>query len=643
MLSTTDPTSPAQISALRRPRPATSLVAAVLAIAAAAGGCSSPLAVQSERDLRRSVLDSVRRELAQARQFPEVQTTVQESALSRLQLKPDLMPTYERMAGPQSYDRATFPMDRDLVGQVQNVIPMTLEQAIRAAAERNLQIQFARLQPAIAEAQVIAAQGAFDTVLFNNVDYSNLDQPRTSASSSIAGSDQREVITNATGLRRPLISGGQITFQQDLTHTDITTTGANPFPNPAHDVAWTLRLDQPLLRGFGSDVTLAQVRLSRNTERDAIATLKRDLIRTLTDTERAYWELVQSLYNLLILQRLYERGIEVRDQVVTRGETIRDVTAAQVADARARVERRKADLIRAQLAVRAASDTLKGLINSPETPVGAEDLIVPVDDVVNAPITFSLADILTTAIRNRPEVQQAIISIDNTSIRLQVADNARLPRLDLRLQARLAGLSDNFGDAYTDIAEGQFIDYLVGAQFEYPLGNRAAEGVYRQRRLERMQATLAFRFTVQQVILEAKQTLRRVVTNFSLIDATRSTRYAEAENLRAFQVEKTVLRGYTLEQLDLEFRRQEALAAAEQAEIAALTEYNIALAQLYAAMGTALEHNNIEFRVPDADDPLEADGLNSRASPVTPIGAATPVITPKAPPPHWPWKRNPPK
>ena len=42
------------------------------------------------------------------------------------------------------------------------------------------------------------------------------------------------------------------------------------------------------MRGFGSDVTLAQVRLNRNSERDAIATLKRDMIRTVNDTERAH-------------------------------------------------------------------------------------------------------------------------------------------------------------------------------------------------------------------------------------------------------------------------------------------------------------------------------------------------------------------
>ena len=73
------------------------------------GGCSSPLAVQSERDLRKSVLDSVRRELAEAEKFPALRPTTREAGVERLNLKPELMPEYERMAGPQSYDKNAFP------------------------------------------------------------------------------------------------------------------------------------------------------------------------------------------------------------------------------------------------------------------------------------------------------------------------------------------------------------------------------------------------------------------------------------------------------------------------------------------------------------------------------------------------------
>lgn len=600
-------------------------------------GCSSPVAIQTERDLRRAVVDSIRREISQAQQVPAIRTTERESGVERLKLKPELMPVYDQMAGPASYDKNSFPMDSDLLGQRQSTTPITLERAIRTAVVNNLQVQFARLAPVISESQVVQAQAAFDSVLFNNSEWNNVDEPRVRILQNGATSglpvDQRQVATNSTGIRRPLISGGQLSFQQDLTYTDVNTPNGGNVPDNTKEVGWSLRLDQPLLRGFGSDVTLAQVRLARNAERDQICQLKQNLIKTVTDTERAYWQLVQTQRNLLILQRLYERGLKVRDQV--RAREILDATPAQIADANATVERRIADIMRAQNAFRGASDSLKVLINDPAVPVGEETLLVPVDDALDAPISYSLLDVMLACTRNRPEMQQALLSIDNTSIRQEVADNARLPKLDLRLQMKFSGLDDNYGSAYDDTVDGRFIDYLIGLQFEQPIGNRLAESGYRQRRIERMQATIAYRNTVQQIILDAKRSLRAVVTNYRLIEQTRVSRYAQTEDLRSLEVEKQVVRGFDEQTLDLEFRRQEALAQAEQEEIAALTDYNIALAALYSAMGTALERNKVDFKVPDADDPLAAGGLdNPPNGKVVPKDAPVPhqvPVGPKAP------------
>lgn len=597
-------------------------------------GCASPLAVQTERDLRRSVLDSVRREVSQAQQFPAIHRTERETDVERLKLKPELMPILEGMAGPASYDKNRFPMDSDLHDQVQTTAPITLERAIRTAVVNNLQVQFARLAPAISESQVVAAQAAFDTVFFHNAEWNDVDEPRPlfvqNFSTSGLPSDERQTLTTSTGLRRPLPTGGQIVFQHDVNYTDVNTPNGSNIPNPTDEVAWTLRLEQPLLRGFGSDVTLAQVRLNKNAERDQVCQLKQNLIKTVTDTERAYWQLVQSQRNLLIVQRLYERGLKTRDEVKAR--EILDASPAQIANAEANVERRFGDVIRGQKTFRDASDALKVLVNDPDLTIGGEALLVPVDDALDAPITFSLLDVLLASIRNRSEMQQAVLSIDNTSIRQQVADNARLPKLDLRLQTKFSGLSDSYNTSYDDTIDGRFIDYLVGIQFEQPLGNRAAEAQYRQRRLERMQATIAYRNTAQQIVLECKKALRSVITNYRLIAQARNSRLAASNNLRSQEVETAVNRGNDVLTLDERLRLQDALSQAEQEEIQALVEYNISISQLYAAMGTALEHNKIDFKIPDADDPLAQGGLDSPPDgKVVPKDAPIPSTAPVGP------------
>lgn len=586
------------------PRPSAPLawarpIGACLLLALLAG-CESPIRTASENDLRRSVVESVRRELADGAARPEIRQTERSDGVSTLGLKPEILQTLDEMAGPRAYAGRQMPLPDDLLAQPARTVTVSLEHAIRSAMERNLQAQFARLAPAISQSQVVSAEAAFDWTVFSNLEYSNIDEPRvlSSTSSFLTGSraDVRQSVTNTTGLRKPLETGGSFQFQQEMSYTDVSTPGLLVSPDPASQLGYTIQLDQPLLRNFGSDVALAQVRLSRNAERDAVARLKRQLITTVTDTERAYWQLVQAKRDLEILQRLLERGIEVRDQLAQR-RTL-DATPAQIADATARVERRKAELLRAQTALRRASDQLKGLINDPDLPVGGEVLILPSDSAIDAPVSYSLADAITTAIEMRPEVQQAILSIDDTSIRQRVAEQNRLPQLDLRLQTRFVTLQEDFADAYDNI-DGSFVNYLVGLFFEQQIGNRAPEAELRRRRLERMQATISYQNTVQQVVGEVKNALDNLTTGYKLIEQTRTSRYAATEVLRALLVEKETIRGYTVERLDLELNRQESLANAERDEAAALIDYNISLATLAAATGTALERNRIEFVVED--------------------------------------------
>jgi outer membrane protein TolC len=345
-------------------------------------------------------------------------------------------------------------------------------------------------------------------------------------------------------------------------------------------------------------VALAQVRMARNAERTEVARLKTQLINTITDTELAYWQLVQAHRDLLILQRLLEEGVETRNKVKQRINL--DATPAQIANAESQVQTRAGNVLQAQNTLRQAGDRLKVLMNDPDLPVGSEVLIVPLDMPVDAPVQFNLLDSLNQAVQERPEVQQAILGIDDASIRQVVADNARLPQLYLRLQAKFLGLNNNFGEGYVDIAEGKFVDYLIGFVFERPLGNRQREAQYVVRRLEREQAVLAFRNTIQAVAQEVKQSLYDSTVFYRLIERRRAARYAAAEDLRAFRVEMILIGGYTVVNLDQELRRQEALAQAERDEISALTSYMTSLARHYAATGTSLERNGIVFNVPDA-------------------------------------------
>jgi outer membrane protein TolC len=591
-------------------------VAGVSGAAAALGmavlaGCSSPLQDKVDRDLRRSVRESAQRELVEASEQPEPQRLTREDRVGGLGIKPEVMEQLSTMGGIESYSGKELPLGPNLYGKPQRVVKLTLERAIGSAVRNNLNVEFARLAPAISQQQLIAAEAAFDWVIFANPQASITNQPTTQqlVGGVPTGTDEnrRDVYEATAGVRRPLIAGGQLQVQTELSYTDIRSRNLQLRPDPARETNVVVQLDQPLLRGFGSDVALANVRLARNAELDSIQQLKGTLLNTVGDVETAYWNLVRAQADVLILQRLLERGEEVFRVLKSRERF--DAKPASISNAAATVELRRSDVIRAQRAIRAASDQLKTLMNDPELPVGSETLLLPADGPLDQPVEFSLVDAVNSAMASRPEVQRAVISMDNTSIRQVSADNARLPRLDLRALTRLNGQDDGFGGAYSDLAEAEYVDYQVALNFEAPLGNRGPEAVFRQRRLERMQATIAYRNTIQGIVNEVKGALRDLQTNYVLIEQTRAARIAAAEDLRTILVEEQTIQTQTPEFLNLKLQRQQALASAEQQEVQALVEYNNAVARLYQATGTGLERNRIQFDAPAVRQDRRTDDL----------------------------------
>lgn len=548
-------------------------------VALLAGCLRSPLGEDTERDLRRSVVESARRELADAERRPGPVQTRREDFSAQLGLKPEALAELQKTAGMDSYAGAPLDLGVDLLDQPARTAPVSLERAVQTAVRNNLAIQFARLGPAVTEAQLHAAEAAFDWTFFSNLNWNNTDTPIVSSAfagstSPIFSNTAQQVFGNA-GIRRTLLGGGRLTIQLDNTYTDSSTRNQNNRPDPSQQAAFTMQWDQPLLRNAGSEVTQSEIRVARNAERGSVQQLRRDMIRTVTDVEKTYWDLVRAQYDIQILRRLLERGEKVRDQLAERVNL--NVNQAQIADAKARVERRRGDVQQAQIQMRLLSDRLKQLMNDPDLPVGSEVVVLPVDRPVDAAVRFSLLESLRQAIAYRPEVQQAILAIDDASIRQTVARSATLPELTARFQLKYQALDNTLGESYGRLFRGDFVDYVIGLAFEVPIGNRKPEAELRRRSLERMQSVVAYKNQVQQAVQEVKASLDRVSNAYRQISQRRTSRLAAAEVLRVLLVEKDISQ-YTVERLDLELNREDALAAAEREEVQAMIEYNQSIA-----------------------------------------------------------------
>lgn len=505
----------------------------------------------------------------------------------------------DALAGPATYRDRSPTLGPDLTGQTDTpTLTLPLQQAIQLAVKNNLDIQIARLLPAVSQTQITQAEAAFDAVLFGSADLQRLDQPRPTPSPGGAFLGQKpyqqtDIDSLTTGIRKKLTTGGEIRAQTVLSRTWLNPTSYAV--DEYYNAALELSLVQPLLRGFGQDVNRAMILLSHSAHRQALHDLRANLLALLANVEQAYWRLFLARQRLLIQERLLERTIDDYNRIRQREGF--DVNPVRKTEAGSFVELRRAEVIRARQEVRNASDALKRLINSPDLPLSGETLILPQDEPADTPITFNLLDALTTALENRPELQKALAQIDDAAVRQRLADNARLPLLNLAATLRYAGLSSSEGRAYDRLTDADFIDYLLSLQFELPLGNRAAEAAWQQRLLERQAAVLAYQRQLHDVVLEVKQAIRDLLTAYELIGAARAARRAAADNLRAIERQEEAGVALTPEfLLDLKLNSQSRLAEAETQEIAALAQYNAAVANFYRAIGTLDRRNGIIFQ-----------------------------------------------
>jgi len=515
-----------------------------------------------------------------------------------------LAPRADQLAklGPQVWSLGpSLDLGPDLDGRTPRAVQIGLQQAIVTSVRNNLGVQGARLQQGVTQADIIRAEAAFDAVLLASTGFSRIDQstvifaPPGEIVPTVFGNDLKQW-NFSTGIQQPLITGGAVSISTNWEWQRYAPADFY-FPNSSWNNNVNVGFAQPLLQGFGSDVNLAQIRLARNADRKATQALRDRLLDLVSRTEAAYWQLVLARHNLATRLWLVEVGVEVRDVLAKRRQF--DTTLAQYADSVAVVEDRKSAVIRARRDVQQAVDGLKILMNDPTLPIGDETTIIPTDTMVDQALNASLREAIATSIQQSPTVARALLDIDDASIRQVVADNGRLPQLNLNAQLQWNGLDGTYGNTWDQIGGGDFVDYIVGLTFSQAIGNRFGEATYRRSRLERSQAVIGYRSAVQEAVFSVKEALRNVSTNYSLIGQTRAFRLAQAENLRALLVDEQTLAALTPEFLNLKFQRQEGLASAQLQESTALVDYNTSIANLYRAMGTGLAMNRIELETAD--------------------------------------------
>jgi outer membrane protein TolC len=484
-------------------------------------------------------------------------------------------------------------------GRVQADLPAketSLESLYVSAIKNSSQIRVFSDLPLIRETSIQEAEGAFDVNAFVEGRYDSLNDPVGSTlTTGGANRFEEDKLGFRAGLRKKVAAtGAEAYVTQEIGRTKNNSVFFQP--NPQVEARLVVGVVQPLLNGAGYGYNHSIIQIAQIDSEIAQREFVRQIESHLVEITRTYWGLYLARGVYQAKERAYGDAAKIVGDLESRSDF--DADRQQVLRARAATAERKADLIRSESAVRNAEDRLKALVNDPLYKEAANIEIIPTDLPVLDRATSSLEHAATSALENRPEIQQAFLQIKAAAVRRDMSRNELMPSLNLLVEGYVAALTRNdWNGAFNDQFDPK-PGYSVGLRLDYPLGNNEAEARNMRRRLEARQLLSQMRTTLETVLLEVKVAVREVQTAYRDLSAKYESMIAARADLDSFQKrrESMFLGADTTAISYIEFliESQQRRAQSEENFLQAVATYNVALVSLERVKGNLLSYQSIK-------------------------------------------------
>lgn len=517
--------------------------------------------------------------------------------------------------------------------------PLSLREALALALENNKDIEVARQNVRIAEFDLHGAQGAYDPRFTTQSFYERVESP---ISSFLAGGQNGSTITTdyTTTARlegqTPKLGGS---YHLDFSSVKLNTNNSFTVLNPQYPTALAFSYTQPLWRGLRIDQTRRQIEIARKNLSLSDAQFRQHAIDTITNVQRAYWDLVFALRSLQVQRdavAVARTQLEHNQRLVNEGQLAPiDVVAAE-----AQISTYEQRVFGALEDVSRAENNLKNMIAKDQKAELWGESIVPTDSVELAAPEISLPDALKTAMENRPELQQFNVLKDINQIDQRYFKDQTKPQIDLVGTYGVTGLAGSvssnivnpltqssvllrqrvdelstiagldplpvippqqfsqdllggYGQSLQNLLANRYGTARVGVQISLPLRNRTAEANLGRALVEGERIGTQRQQLEQTIQVDVRNALQSVRSSEARLRAATSTREANEKQFASEQRKLDAGQSTTF----LVLERQTELTEARGLELKAQTDLNKAIADLQRATGNALNVNSIVVRV----------------------------------------------
>src|ERR1017187_9529053 len=279
-----------------------------------------------------------------------------------------------------------------------------------------------------------------DPTVFVNAQYQHQTSPLTSTFTTGTNFLVTSYSNANFGVQQGFLTGTQVSLGMGNTLGYRQNSPNNDF-NPVDQGSLAFSLTQNLLNGFGVKVNNRAIRIARNQLHISDLTFKQQVISTVNNVVGLYWDLVSFNDSLKVKQQTLDLNRQLYIDNKRRAE-LGALAEIDIIQAEAEMKSSQQDVVTAETQVLQQELTLKSVLTrsgfNNAAVVGAR--IAPTDhfDVPPQDAIQPTQDMVAEAFQKRPEIEQSQISLEDTRISMLGTKNNLLPSLSV-----FASLSNN--------------------------------------------------------------------------------------------------------------------------------------------------------------------------------------------------------
>jgi outer membrane protein TolC len=336
---------------------------------------------------------------------------------------------------------------------------------------------------------------------------------------------------------------------------------------PGNSFNTSLRLSVPLYTGGRTDALVDQAKYNADAANLGVDKAKGELR---LNTTTAYFNVLQN-HNLVKVNQETVDNLTAHLKNVQAQYDVGTVAKADVLRSEVELANAQQNLVKIQNADNLAAANLNNVIGMPlDTQSTLKDQLSLI------PYNLSLADSITLALKNRPEVAQSKDSIDAAKAGIKIADSGRLPTVAASGSEGIAG--SNFPGQNSNWSAGVSANWnLFDSGLTSAKVKQAATGVDKAQQTDQ-QTRDSIELEVRQAYLSMTEAGARIQTSKVAVDQAE-------EGLKTAQAKYSAGVGTNLDVIDA----QVALTQAQTNDTQALYDYNVNKAKLEKAVGLGMK------------------------------------------------------